>query len=34
MDTLEAIYQRRAIKGFDPKHKITEDDEKTFIIIF
>lgn len=31
MDTLEAIYQRRAIKGFDPNHKITEDDEKKLL---
>lgn len=31
MDTLEAIYQRRAVKGFDPNHKITEDDEKKLL---
>ena len=31
MDTLEAIYQRRAIKGFDANHKITEDDEKKLL---
>lgn len=27
MDTLEAIYQRRAIKAFDPEHKLTQDEE-------
>ena len=31
MDTLDAIYQRRAVKGFDPNHKITEDDEKKLL---
>lgn len=28
MDTLETIYKRRAIKAFDPKHKLTEEEEK------
>jgi nitroreductase len=27
MDTLEAIYRRRAIKQFDPGHKMSADDE-------
>ena len=28
MNTIESIYQRRAIKQFDPEHKLTEDEEK------
>ena len=27
MDTLEAIYKRRSVKGFDPNHKLTPDEE-------
>lgn len=27
MDTLDAIYQRRSIKAFDPEHKLTQDEE-------
>ena len=27
MDTFDAIYQRRAIKAFDPDHKLTRDEE-------
>lgn len=27
MDTLQAIYQRRSIKGFDPNHKLTPEEE-------
>ena len=27
MDTLEAIYQRRSVKGYDPNHKLTPDEE-------
>jgi len=27
MDTFDAIYQRRAIKAFDPAHKLTRDEE-------
>lgn len=27
MDTLDAIYQRRAIKAFDPDHKLTPEEE-------
>ena len=26
MDTLEAIYQRRAVKHYDPAHEFTEDE--------
>ena len=28
MDTLQAIYERRAIKYFDPEHELTADEEK------
>lgn len=28
MDTLQAIYNRRAIKQFDPDHKMTADEER------
>ena len=31
MDTFEAIYQRRAIKGFDPDHRLTPDEEKKLL---
>lgn len=31
MDTLEAIYQRRAVKGFDPEHRLTPDEEKKLL---
>lgn len=27
MDVIDAIYHRRAVKHFDPNHKITEDEE-------
>lgn len=27
MNTLEAIYQRRSVKGFDPNHKLTPQEE-------
>jgi nitroreductase len=27
MNTLEAIYQRRAIKQFDPEHRLTKEEE-------
>ena len=27
MDTFDAIYQRRAIKQFDPEHKLTQEEE-------
>jgi len=27
MDTFSAIYQRRAVKHFDPQHKLTSDEE-------
>ncbi len=28
MDTLQAIYERRAIKHFDPEHELTAEEEK------
>ena len=31
METLEAIYQRRAIKHFDPEHRLTGEEEKTLL---
>ena len=31
MDTFEAIYKRRAIKGFDPDHRISEAEEKKLL---
>ena len=31
MDTIEAIYQRRAIKHFDPEHEFTAEEEKTLM---
>lgn len=31
MDTLETIYQRRAIKHFDPEHELTAEEEKTLM---
>lgn len=31
MDTLEAIYERRAIKHFDPEHELTAEEEKTLL---
>ena len=31
MDTLEAIYQRRAVKGYDPNHKITPEEEQKLL---
>ena len=27
MDTIDAIYQRRAIKQYDPQHKLTLEEE-------
>jgi len=27
METFDAIYQRRAIKGFDPDHRLTQEEE-------
>ena len=27
MNTLDAIYQRRAIKAFDPEHRLTTEEE-------
>lgn len=31
MDTLEAIYQRRAVKHFDPNHQITPEEEQQIL---
>ena len=29
MNTIDAIYQRRSIKQFDPEHRLTPAEEKT-----
>ena len=31
MNTLDAIYQRRAVKGYDPNYKITPEEEKKLL---
>ncbi len=31
MDTLDTIYQRRSIKGFDPDHQLSPDEEQTLL---
>ena len=31
MDTFEAIYERRAVKAFDPEHRLTPDEEKKLL---
>jgi nitroreductase len=31
MDTFDAIYQRRAIKGFDPDHTISSEEERKLL---
>lgn len=31
MNTLDAIYQRRSIKGYDPNHKITAEEEQKLL---
>ncbi|MEZ5325673.1 MAG: nitroreductase family protein [Verrucomicrobiales bacterium] len=31
MNTLEAIYERRAIKQFDPDHQLTQEEETTLL---
>lgn len=31
METLDAIYQRRAIKQYDPEHRITPEEEKALL---
>jgi nitroreductase len=31
MDTLEAIYQRRAVKHYDPDHEMTAEEEKKLL---
>lgn len=31
MDTYEAIYQRRAVKHFDPEHQLTPDEEQKLL---
>lgn len=32
MDTLDAIYSRRAVKHFDPKHKLTQEEETKLLM--
>jgi len=29
MDTVDAIYQRRAIKAFDPEHRLSGEEERS-----
>ena len=31
MDTLDAIYQRRAVKHYDPEHKLTDEEVKKLL---
>ena len=31
MDTLDAIYQRRSVKGYDPNHKLTPEEEQKIL---
>lgn len=31
MNTLEAIYQRRSVKGYDPEYKITSEEEQKLL---
>lgn len=31
METIEAIYQRRAVKHFDPEHKLSQEEEKKLL---
>ena len=31
MNTLESIYQRRSVKGYDPNHKITPEEEQKLL---
>ena len=31
METFDAIYQRRAVKAFDPEHRLTPDEEKKLL---
>jgi len=31
MDTMDAIYQRRAVKAFDPEHRISAEQEKKLL---
>ncbi|MGK7942896.1 MAG: nitroreductase family protein [Microcystaceae cyanobacterium] len=31
MDTLEAIYQRRSVKGYDPNHQISAEEEQKML---
>ena len=33
MNVIEAIYKRRAIKHFDPEHKLTADEERARRVI-
>lgn len=31
MDTFDAIYQRRAVKQYDPNHSLTKDEEQKLL---
>ena len=31
MDTFDAIYQRRAVKQYDPEHRLTDDEERKLL---
>ena len=31
METLEAIYKRRAVKHFDPNHKMSKEEEEKIL---
>ena len=31
MDTIDAIYKRRAVKHFDPEHRLSDDEERTLL---
>jgi len=31
MDTFDAIYQRRAVKAFDPDHRLTQEEERKLL---
>ena len=31
MNVLQAIYNRRAVKHFDPQHALTQDEEKQLL---
>jgi nitroreductase len=31
MNAIDAVYKRRAVKHFDPNHKMTEDEERKLL---